>query len=625
MTARPPEATQPRSRLSVRSVLIRSVMAVVLAGTLSVLLGNFRAGQLSLYLSLAVLAVSLDLVWGYAGILSLGQLLPFGTAAYVTARLTIYDPSLSPLALLVSMIVGAALAAGIGAAAFRRRLSIVVVALLTLMLSLTFEQIAEQWRYVTGGFNGLTDVPRIKLAGWTLSDSSQDVVITVIAVVVIASVGALLTRPIGAVLIGIRDNERRMEALGYDTIALKIWVFGLGGAVAGVGGWLYIHRTGFVSPGIFGFVLATNVVLWTLVGGRGTVLGPVIGTLVINFASATLADEWLQYWVLATGAVFIAAVILVPEGLLPWLRRITGRSGRVPHSVVLRRRDQPMAGSSIDAPLPRGLASSQGAQRAQRERVADAVAAPLPPVLEAIDIDKSFGSFQVLDGVTLRMDQPGLCCLIGPNGAGKTTLLNILSGQSSCDGGSVRILGEDFTGRRAWQFARGGVSRKFQAPHVIDSLSIGENLALAGLANNPTPWSLTVSPWMASVSGGTLKILERTGLSRSPDAPAGSLSHGEKQWLEIAMAMALDCQLLLLDEPTAGMTPAESLSAAALLREVHSAERLPIIIVEHDMAFIRAVADRVTVLSRGALLADGPVSQIEANPQVRAVYLGSMQ
>ena len=564
--------------------------ALLAVAAASISLGDFRAGQLSLFLSLAVLAVSLDLVWGYAGILSLGQLLPFGIAAYTTARIAAAAPSLTLPGLLVAVLVGAAVAAGVGVAAFRRRPTPVVIGLLTLVLSLTLEQVAEQWRDVTGGFNGLTDIPRIIAFGSEWSDRAQDLFISVLAVVVIVGVGLLVRRPVGAVLIGVRDNERRMEALGYDTVALKVWVFTVGGAVAGLAGALYVHRTGFVSPQIFGFALATNVVLWTLVGGRGTIIGPVIGSLAINFATATLADVWLQYWTLATGAIFVAAVALVPEGLVPSLLRVAGRPAR-------RSRDP-------------GLIATPPA------------ASDDSAVFEAADVDKSYGFFRALDGVTLTMDEPELRCLIGPNGAGKSTLLDILCGQQDCQGGSITVLGRDCTGLKAWEFARHGVSRKFQSPQVVDSLSVAENIAVAAWGAAPSPWRLTFSPWEAPVPQVSLRILERTGLDGRLGSGAGGLSHGDKQWLEIAMAMAGNCRVLLLDEPTAGMTASESLAAAELLREVHTDYRLPVLIVEHDMAFIRAVADRVTVLARGSLLADGTVAELENAPEVLAVYGG---
>ncbi len=574
-----------------RRGLVYFALTLGAAAIASLYLGDFRSGQLSLFLSLALLAVSLGLVWGYAGILSLGQLLPFGFAAYLTARITLAHPSLSLVALVASAAGGAALSAIVAVAAFRRRLSLVVVGLLTLMLSLTFEQIAQQWRDLTGGFNGLTNVPRLGAFGATLSETWQNFTIALTAVAIIGGVGFLLSRPIGAVLVGIRDNERRVEALGYNTVNIKIWAFSVGGALAGIAGALYVHRTGFVSPGIFGFTLATNVVLWTLIGGRNIVAGPVIGTLVINFASAALTDVWLQYWVLATGVIFVAAVLFVPDGLVPASLRIVGRTSR---------------------------------RRLPRIRERDGIPPPSAEssVVEATEIHKSFGSFNVLEQVCLAVDAAELRCLIGPNGAGKSTLLDILSGQQQHQGGTVSLFGEDYTGSPAWAFARRGVSRKFQAPQVISSLSVAENIAVAAWANRPSPWALTRADWVADVSTGALQVLESTGLADRQGTPAGDLSHGEKQWLEIAMALAGTCRVLLLDEPTAGMTAAESIRAAEMLRELHTRFSLPILIVEHDMAFIRAVADRVTVLARGRLLADGTVSEIEANREVRAVYLG---
>ena len=575
-----------------RKGLVYFPLTLAAAAIASLFLGDFRAGQLSLFCSLAVLAVSLGLVWGYAGILSLGQLFPFGIAAYMTARITTAHPSLSLVALVASGAAGAAVSAIVAVAAFRRRLSLVVVGLLTLMLSLTFEQIAQRWREVTGGFNGLTNVPRLGAFGATLSETWQNFTITIAAVVIIAGVGLLLSRPVGAVLVGIRDNERRVEALGYNTVAIKIWVFSVGGALAGVAGALYVHRTGFVSPGIFGFTLATNVVLWTLIGGRGVVIGPVVGALLINFASAALADVWLQYWVLGTGVIFVAAVVFVPDGLVPSVLRAAGRASG-------RRR--------LPEIRERGEATPARAEHA---------------VMEAVAIDKSFGSFNVLEDVSLSIDAAELRCLIGPNGAGKSTLLDILSGQQQHQGGAVSLFGQDFTGNPAWVFARRGVSRKFQAPQVIGSLSVAENIAVAAWAARPSFWELVRSRWVADVSTGALQVLDSTGLAGRHATPAGDLSHGEKQWLEIAMALAGTCRVLLLDEPTAGLTAAESTRAAALLREIHNRFSLPILIVEHDMSFIRAVADRVTVLARGRLLADGTVAEIEANREVRAVYLG---
>lgn len=587
-----------------RRALATGAACAVAAAVFSGAFGGYRSGQLSLFLVFAALAVSLDFVWGYTGILSLGQLLPFGIAAYASAKIAIAAPSLSVPMLVGSAAVGAGVAAALGAAMLRRRPSAVVVGLLTLVLSLTLERLAEQWRDVTGGFNGLTGVPRLEAFGAQLSDTAQDVAVSVLAIAAITVVGTLVTRPIGAVLIGIRSNERRMEALGYKTVQIRVWAFTVGGALAGFAGALYVHRTSFVSPQIFGFSLATSVVLWTLVGGRGTIVGPVIGAMAINFASATLADVWLQYWTLATGLIFVAVVVVMPHGLVPSAQRLAGRPARRRQQPVLR-----PAATGADATS--GPGAGDGASSA-------ATAA----IFEAQDVHKSFGFFRLLDGVTLTMDDAELRCLIGPNGAGKSTLLDILSGQQGCQSGRVLVLGTEHTGRQAWEFARHGVSRKFQSPQLIDDLSVATNVAIAAWGTRSSPWSLIRRPWNTTVTRPALEILERTQLSERLGMRAGDLSHGDKQWLEIAMAVAGDCRLLLLDEPTAGMTVAESLEAAALLRELHRSHRLPIVIVEHDMAFIRAVADRVTVLARGEVLADGTVAEVENDPDVRAIYAG---
>ncbi|MDE0320298.1 MAG: branched-chain amino acid ABC transporter ATP-binding protein/permease [Acidimicrobiaceae bacterium] len=585
-----------------RRALATGAACAFAAAVFSGAFGGYRSGQLSLFLVFAALAVSLDFVWGYSGILSLGQLLPFGIAAYTSAKVATAAPSLSVPMLIVAAGVGAGVAAALGVAMLRRRPSAVVVGLLTLVLSLTLEQLAEQWRDVTGGFNGLTGVPRLGAFGSELSDTAQDVAVSMLAIVAITLVGTLLTRPIGAVLIGIRSNERRMEALGYKTVQIKIWAFTVGGALAGFAGALYVHRTSFVSPQIFGFSLATSVVLWTLVGGRGTIVGPVVGAIAINFASATLADVWLQYWTLATGLIFVAVVMVMPHGLVPSAQRLAGRP--------LRRRHQPVLRSAAN-----GAAATSGAGD-------EAPSAVTAAIFEVRHVHKSFGFFRLLDGVTLTMEDAELRCLIGPNGAGKSTLLDILSGQQGCQSGRVLVLGTEHTGRQAWEFARHGVSRKFQSPQLIDDLSVATNVAIAAWGARSSPWALIRRPWATAVPRPALEVLERTQLGERLDMRAGDLSHGDKQWLEIAMAVAGECRLLLLDEPTAGMTVAESLEAAALLRELHRSHRLPIVIVEHDMAFIRAVADRVTVLARGEVIADGTVAEVENDPDVRAIYAG---
>lgn len=575
-----------------RGVWRTAAVAIGLVGAVNFGLGDFRGGQLSLFLVLALLAVSLDLVWGFAGILSFGQSIPFGIAAYTTAKITLAAPEWGWAAVPAAALAGALAALIIAQAAFRRRLSLVVVGLLTLMLSLTVETLVRQMREVTGGFNGLTGIPRLHLGSFQLDDRTQDIAISVIAILAISLAAVLVRRPLGAALIGVRDNERRMEALGYDTVSLKIWIFTTAGALAGLAGALYAPRTAFVSPGLFGFVFATNLVLWVLIGGRGTIIGPVVGAVAINLVTATLAGVWLQYWVLATGLIFVGAVLFIPRGLVPTLLRRFDRTVRAATAIDLTR-------------SPPGPETSAGGE-----------------VFAVRELSVAYGPFTAVADLDLDMGEPMLHCLIGPNGAGKSTFLDSLGGQRSPSRGTISLFGADMTGRPAWRVARHGVSRKFQAPQVLPTLTVLENLAVASWAKTSSFRSLITRRWEAALPPAAREIVDRTGLAGGLHRVAGDLSHGEKQWLEIAMAMSGDCRLLLLDEPTAGLTAPESRHAAELLREIHRRHRMPVVIVEHDMAFIKSVADRVTVLARGALLADGDVAEIEAHPEVRAVYIG---
>lgn len=230
-------------------------------------------------------------------------------------------------------------------------------------------------------------------------------------------------------------------------------------------------------------------------------------------------------------------------------------------------------------------------------------------LLEAENLSARFGGVLAVAGVSLAVARSGITCIVGPNGAGKSTLFNMLTGIVRPSAGRVRLAGQDMTGRRVESFARFGVARKFQTPSVFESLSVRDNLSVA--ASRRTD--------MQDGSQGD-EILQRLGLAAQADAPAGSLSHGQKQWLEIGMALATQPRLMLLDEPTAGMGPPETEKTAQLVLDL--AERFAVVVIEHDMAFIRRLASRTLVMHQGKIIADGPFAAIEEDALVRDVYLG---
>jgi len=236
------------------------------------------------------------------------------------------------------------------------------------------------------------------------------------------------------------------------------------------------------------------------------------------------------------------------------------------------------------------------------------------------DITLSFDGFRVLDALTLTVDHGELRCLIGPNGAGKTTLMDVVTGRTRPDAGSawfgqsLDLLQLDET-----EIARAGIGRKFQQPTVFEGLTVLDNLDLAASRARGV-WSALRAPARRETDALHAQ-LARVGLSAVADASAGSLSHGQKQWLEIGMLLAQDPLLLLVDEPVAGMTQQESERTAELLTDL--AGDHTVIVVEHDMAFVRSIARTVTVLHEGRVLAEGTMAGVQADPRVAEVYLGT--
>jgi urea transport system ATP-binding protein len=238
-------------------------------------------------------------------------------------------------------------------------------------------------------------------------------------------------------------------------------------------------------------------------------------------------------------------------------------------------------------------------------------------LLQLTDLSVDFDGFKALDGVNLRVAEGELRCLIGPNGAGKTTLIDVITGLVRPTTGTVHYAGSDITGTKEHRAVRKGIGRSFQTPTVFESLTVVENLDLAESFRRPL---IALFRRRRGISDGVAATLERIGLTSVGDEAAGSLSHGQKQWLEIGMLLVQQPQLLLLDEPVAGMSPQERVQTGELLQEL-AAERT-VVVIEHDMAFVRRFASSVTVLHEGKVLSEGSVEHVQADPVVREVYLG---
>ena len=233
------------------------------------------------------------------------------------------------------------------------------------------------------------------------------------------------------------------------------------------------------------------------------------------------------------------------------------------------------------------------------------------PLLEIHALNKRFGGLHVTRSVNLTLKAGSIHCLIGPNGAGKSTLFRLILGEHLCDGGRILFLGEDVTRLQPFERVRRGISVKFQVPGIFKDLSVQQNLQIAVQRRHaPDVRSREVD-----------RLLDYLQLRSEARQRAGALSHGQKQWLEIGMALSLEPKLLLLDEPTAGMSPDETFATGDMIKRLN-ADGMGVLAVEHDMAFVRQVAQDVTVLHLGGVFAQGSVDDIVADERVAAIYLG---
>ena len=242
-----------------------------------------------------------------------------------------------------------------------------------------------------------------------------------------------------------------------------------------------------------------------------------------------------------------------------------------------------------------------------------------PNVLEVEDLGVSFDGFKAVDGFNFYLAENHVHVIIGPNGAGKTTVLDLICGKTAATSGSIKFKGRELRGRKEYKIVRDGIGRKFQNPSIYENLTVFENLELSHPTGRGVIGCLLFRR-TATIKKQCEDVAEQIGLMEKLDTEAGILSHGQKQWLEIGMILMQEPEVIMLDEPVAGMSVRERAETAALLRRI-SKDR-SVLVIEHDMEFVREIADRVTVMHLGKILAEGSMEKVSADPKVIEVYIG---
>lgn len=562
-----------------------------------------------------IFVISLDLLIGVTGLVSFGHALYFGLGAY---SLYFISPTSAPanafLAIPFAMLLAGTVALVVGSVAVLTR------GFYFIMVTLAFGQMGFSLFFdtkIAGGTDGayINVRPVFSLGSWQLLNFQNRAAFLYfcLAALVLSYLFLLwlVRTPFGRVLQGIHHNEARMSALGFNTYAYKLASYVIAGALAGFAGMLFAAIDGYVAPELLGWRESGLAIMMVVLGGAGTLYGPLLGAIVYSLVEETLKSaselsaffslftnaanaKWLggilaNSWSIPLGLFLIAAVLVAPKGIAGFIEKLGGQPKRSKPPEI----------------------KPEAEQREQAKAMQ----------LEVENLVRAFGGLIAVNGVSVKFSPNKVHGIIGPNGAGKTTFINVLSGALRPTGGNIRLENEEIGGQRPHNVARRGLGRSYQRTNVILPFTARENCALAAQARFPSPLRFSNSWHRREENEAVERALAAAGIApERADIRASNLSHGEQRQLEIAMLIASGAKLLLLDEPLAGMGPEETGRVTALLREL-SADHT-IVLIEHDMDAIFAAADTLTVLVEGRLLAHGTPEEIRMNSAVREAYLG---
>ena len=580
---------------------------VIAAAAMIVLPFALLAGGLTLtsatdVMIFAVACMALNILVGHTGLVSFGHGAWFGVGAYAAALTQRYwFPGSVLWPVLTSLVLLAIAAIPIGFIVLRRRG--VYFSLLTLALSALTYAIAFRWTAFTGGESGLGGVTRANWFGVDLENPW--IYYTVVAALGLGVVYALERfhrSAIGTVLVAIRENEQRAQFVGYATNRYKLIAFTVSSVVTGCAGVLFAFHHRFASADPTSIAFSGALLAMVLIGGMRSLLGPALGALFYILFQEYLSI-WTQNWLLYFGLLFVAFIVFSPTGLVGVWRRLTEPF-----------KPKVVETSAMDArSIEQGVAFPEFLLHAPH---ADGV------VLEARDLAKSFGGIKAVRDASLAVRDRTLHALIGPNGAGKTTVFNLITGMFAPDHGTVMLAGKSIAGLPPYRIAAAGLGRSFQITNLFPRVSIAENLRLAVQARDASHFDGWADAQRNErVIARTAELIRFLGLSGIEQAEAGSLSYGGQRLLDMGLALAGAPRVLLLDEPLAGLAAKERERVAGLIKRV-SAD-LPVLLVEHDIDRVFALADRVTVMNEGKVLVDGTAADARESQAVREIYIGS--
>ena len=586
--------------MPVKRDLVIAVLALALlpAAMNAIGLGTTSATEAVIF---AMACMALNILVGYTGLTSFGHGAWFGLAAYAAGlaqRDLFKDSFILPVALGLGAVI--VLSWVFGFLILRRRG--VYFSLLTLALSAMLYTVAFRWTEVTGGENGLGGIVRPVFGSISFEGAlPYYALVASVAFVSLALLWRFHRSPLGSVLVAMRENDQRARFVGYSTNRFRLVAFVASAALTGLAGMLLMFNNRMTSAEPISVAFSGELLAMVIIGGMRSFLGPALGALffvIFRDNLSRITENWLLYF----GLLFVAFVVFSPEGLVGLYERLS-RRWRKPVTDVAAMANRQAGEVALPAFL-KPTAHFDGA------------------IIEVTGLAKSFGGIRAVHDVALRVRDRTLHALIGPNGAGKTTAFNLISGMFRPDHGAITLAGRTIEGLAPERVTRAGVGRSFQITNLFGALSVEENVRLAVQARDPRRfWFWIDASALEQVNRETREIVRAMGLAGMEKAQAASLSYGGQRLLDMSLALATKPRVLLLDEPLAGLAAAERDRVAQLIKGI-SAE-LPVLLVEHDIDRVFALADAITVMNDGEVLVDGTVGDARDSRKVQEVYIGA--
>ncbi|MCG6876354.1 MAG: ATP-binding cassette domain-containing protein [Betaproteobacteria bacterium] len=536
----------------------------------------------------AIVGIGLNVLLGLTGQVSFGHVGFYAIGAYAVAILTTKTDIAFWLALPIAAVLAGVTGALLALPAVRVKGP--YLAMVTIAFGFIVEHSAVEWRDLTGGQNGIMGIPSPSAMGIAFGERGVTLLAILIAAILLYAFWRLSVSSWGHAMRAVKDSETAAESIGLNPVAIKTVAFGLSAFCAGIAGGLFAPLSSFVTPSTFTFLQSILFVLVVMVGGAGTVTGPIIGAVVVVLLPEALAGL-AEYRLLFFGGLMLLVLWVAPQGIVGAAARLFGRRAAAWNA-------------SAQAPV------RAGALHSQRR----------PLILENLSI--SFGGLQAVNGLAFTADPGAVTSLIGPNGAGKTTVLNMLSGFYRPDSGTIHLGVQALERRPAYYAARAGIARTYQTSQLFGSMTVLDNLVIA-----QSQGRLGVPLFRAERAARRDAVLRAEALATFVGyrgdllRRAADLPHVDRRLLEIARALATAPAALLLDEPAAGLSREDKEHVGKLLREV-AVGGVAVLLVEHDMSLVMGISDHVVVIDAGARIAAGSPQDVQQDPAVKQAYLG---